>query len=137
MAHTTHINPDSLPTNPAFTWAVRVSAAADTIYVGGQNGIDSTGQLVGPDLKSQAVQALRNLETCLTAAGASIEHVVKWTILVEDGQPLQDGVAAFQEVWGSRPNPPAITVARVAGVGIPGAVCEIEAIAAVPPHSAR
>lgn len=64
--------------------------------------------------------------------GRSIEQVVKWTILIVDGQPLQDGFAAFGEVWRRRPNPPAITVAKVAALAVPGAVVEIEAVAAVP-----
>ncbi|MEU2087346.1 RidA family protein [Nocardia beijingensis] len=132
MTITTHINPATMHSNPAFTQVVRVSAAADTIYVGGQNGVDSSGSVVGPGVAEQARQALANLQTCLAAAGASIEHVVKWTILIREGEPLGDGFAAFGEVWGGRPNPPAITVAQVAGFAVPGAVCEIEAVAAVP-----
>ncbi len=132
MAVTTHINPDTLHSNPAFTQVVRVSNAADTVYVGGQNGVDASGQLVGPDLATQARQALANLQECLGAAGAPIENVVKWTILVREGEPLQDGFAAFGEVWGWRPNPPAITIAYVSGFAVPGAVVEIEAVAAVP-----
>ncbi|MGK8501564.1 RidA family protein [Nocardia asiatica] len=131
MTITTHINPETLHSNPAFTQVVRVSAAADTIYVGGQNGVDASGRVVGPDVAAQARQAFANLRTCLAAAGASIEDVVKWTILIREGEPLQDGFAAFAEVWGDRPNPPAITVAQVAGFAVPGAVCEIEAVAAV------
>ncbi|MEV5838447.1 hypothetical protein [Nocardia sp. NPDC052112] len=57
---------------------------------------------------------------------------MKWTILIVDGHPLQDGFAAFGDVWGRRPNPPASTVAKVAGLVVPGAVVEIEAVAAVP-----
>ncbi|WP_067476378.1 RidA family protein [Nocardia amamiensis] len=132
MTITTHINPETMHSNPAFTQVVRVSAAADTIYVGGQNGVDASGRVVGPDVAAQARQALANLQTCLAAAGASIEHVVKWTILIREGESLQDGFAAFGEVWGRRPNPPAITVAQVSGFAVPGAVCEIEAVAAVP-----
>lgn len=132
MTITTHINPATMHSNPAFTQVVRVSAAADTIYVGGQNGVDSSGSVVGPGVAEQARQALANLQTCLAAAGASLEHVVKWTILIREGEPLGDGFAAFGEVWGGRPNPPAITVAQVAGFAVPGAVCEIEAVAAVP-----
>ncbi|MFB8003522.1 RidA family protein [Nocardia sp. NPDC056000] len=131
MAIATHINPSSMPSNPAFTQAVRVPAGADTIYIGGQNGLDASGQLAGADVAAQARQALQNLSTCLEAAGASIEDVVKWTILIVDGHDVRAGFAAFQEVWGQRPNPPAITVAKVAGLAIPGAVVEIEAVAAV------
>lgn len=130
MTMLTHINPAALHSNPAFTQAVRVSRAADLVYVGGQNGVDGSGAVVGPDLASQARQALANLQTCLTAAGTSIENVVKWTILVREGEPLQDGFAAFGEVWGQRPNPPAITVAYVSGFAVPDAVVEIEAVAA-------
>lgn len=131
MTSTQHINPASLHSNPGFTQVVRVPTTADTIYVGGQNGVDASGQIVGPDLAAQARQALTNLEACLKAAGASIADVVKWTILCVDGQPLREGFAAFAEVWGNRPNPPAISVAMVSGLAVPGAVVEIEAIAAV------
>ncbi|MBF6330504.1 RidA family protein [Nocardia transvalensis] len=132
MTVATYFNPGNLPTNPAYTQVVRVSAGADTIYVGGQNGVDGAGRLVGTDLKSQARQAFTNVQSCLRAAGASIEHVVKWTILVQEGEPLQDGFAAYREVWGQRPNPPALTVARVSGLAVPGALVEIDAVAAVP-----
>lgn len=132
MEIATHINPEALHANPAFTQVVRISAAADTIYVGGQNGVDGSGQVVGPDLASQARQALANLRQCLEAAGASLIDVVKWTILCRDGEPLQDGFGAFMQAWGGRPNPPAITVAMVSGFAVPGAVVEIEAVAAVP-----
>lgn len=132
MTVMTHINPEKLHTNPAFTQAVRVSAAADLVVVGGQNGVDASGAVVGPDLASQTRQALANLQECLTAAGANKEDVVKWTILVREGEPLQDGLTAFGEVWGWLPNPPAITVAYVSGFAVPDAVVEIEALAAVP-----
>ncbi|GGK38479.1 RidA family protein [Nocardia camponoti] len=131
MAIATYLNPESMLSNPAFTQAVRVPAGMDTLYIGGQNGFDSTGQL-GDTLAAQAEQALTNLQACLAAAGATIENVVKWTILVVDGQDVRAGFAAFQRVWGQRPNPPAITVAKVAGLAVPGALVEIEAVAAIP-----
>lgn len=131
MALTTHINPAGMPASPAFIQAVRVSADADTIYVGGQNGFDDSGGLVGSDLASQSRQALANLQACLAAAGATITDIVKWTILVVDGYPVAEGFQAFTEAWGQRPNPPAITVAIVAGLAVPGAAVEIEAVAAV------
>lgn len=130
----THINPDTLVTSPAFTQAVRVSAAADTIYVGGQNGVDVTGALVGRDLVSQTRQALQNVRECLTAAGAGFDDIIKWTVLVRDGESVEEGFAAFGQVWGRRPYPPAITVAFVPALAVPGAVVEIDAVAAVAPR---
>ncbi|WP_194815979.1 RidA family protein [Nocardia sp. XZ_19_385] len=131
MTITTHINPEKLHSNPAFTQAVRVPAGADIVYIGGQNGVDATGEVVGADIGAQARQALENLRICLDAAGASLEDVVKWTVLMVDGQDVRAGFGAFQEVWGQRPNPPAITVATVAGLAVPGALVEIEAVAAI------
>lgn len=58
---------------------------------------------------------------------------MRWTILVTEGADLREGFAAFGEVWGNRLDPPAITVALVSGLAVPGAVVEIEAVAAVPP----
>ncbi|PZF83548.1 RidA family protein [Jiangella anatolica] len=133
MTLITHINPESMHSNPAFSWAVRVAAGADLVFIGGQNGVDGSGQVVAPDIASQTRQALTNLLTVLEAAGAKPEDVVKWTILIKEGASLQEGFAAFGEVWGQRPNPPAITGAFVAGLAVPGALVEIEAVAAVPP----
>ena len=131
MTHITHINPESMHSNPAFSQVVRVSAGSDLVFVGGQNGVDATGNVVGPDLASQTRQAVTNLLTCLDAAGAQPEDVVKWTILIQAGESVEEGFAAFGEVWGQRPNPPAITAAFVAALGVPGALVEIEAVAAV------
>jgi enamine deaminase RidA (YjgF/YER057c/UK114 family) len=132
MTVVTHLNPEGLHRSPYFSLAVLVAAPAAMVYVGGQNGVDRTGAVVGPDIASQTRQALANLQECLKAAGATIDNVVKWTILVREGEPLQEGFAAFLETWGQRANPPAITAAFVAGLGVPGAVVEIEAVAAVP-----
>jgi enamine deaminase RidA (YjgF/YER057c/UK114 family) len=128
----THVNPEGLHRNPAFTWAVRVPAGYDTIHIGGQNGVGPDGAVVGQELGEQTRQALANLRTCLEAAGASLTDVVKWTILCVDGAPLHEGFAAFGEVWPPDAPPPAITFAFVAGLAVPGALVEIEAVAAVP-----
>ena len=132
MATMTYINPESMHRNPAFTQAVRVPAGHDLVFVGGQNGVDASGTVVGDDIASQTRQALANLRTCLEAAGAEAEHVVKWSLLLVDGVDLQAGFAAFQEVWGQAADPPVITGAFVSGLAVPGALVEIEAIAAVP-----
>ncbi len=132
MASIAHVNPESLHRNPAFTQAVRVPAGHDTVYVGGQNGVGPDGAVVGPGVAEQTERALVNLRTCLEAAGAQLTDVVKWTIHVVQGASMQEGFAAFQG-WPRDAAPPAITVAVVAGLAVPGALVEIEAVAAVPP----
>jgi enamine deaminase RidA (YjgF/YER057c/UK114 family) len=133
MTTATHINPESLHRSPAFSWAVRVPAGADTIYIGGQNGVGPDGAVVGPGVAEQTRQAFANLRACLEAAGAQVTDVVKWTILCVEGADLQEGFAAFGEFWPRDAAPPAITFAFVAGLAVPGAVVEIEAVAAVRP----
>ena len=103
---------------------------AKTIYIGGQNGVDADGKVVGPTLKEQATQAFRNLAAILESEGASLANIVHWRIAAVQGTSLDDGVAAFQEVWNRADPPPAITVHYVAALG-PGMLVEIDAIAAV------
>ena len=127
---TRHINPDGLHRSPAFSQAVVVEQPAKTIYIGGQDGVDATGQVVGATVGEQAVQVFRNLATILESEGATLADIVHWTIAVVDGHPFDEGVAAFQQVWDPADPPPAITVHVVAGLG-PGVLVEIDAVAVV------
>jgi enamine deaminase RidA (YjgF/YER057c/UK114 family) len=91
------------------------------------------GNIVGiGDIAAQTEQVLRNLRTALAAAGAGPEHVVKWNVVVVDGQDFGSGYAAFQRAWGDRPNPPVITATVVKGLAHPDFLVEMDAIAVVP-----
>jgi len=127
---TRHINPEGMHRSPAFSQAVVVEQPAKTIYIGGQNGVDADGKVVGPTLKEQATQAFRNLATILASEGAGLANIVHWRIATVQGNSLDDGVAAFQEVWNRADPPPAITVYYVAELG-PGVLVEIDAVAVV------
>jgi enamine deaminase RidA (YjgF/YER057c/UK114 family) len=125
-----HINPEGLHRSPAFSQAVVVEQPTKTIYIGGQNGVDADGKVVGPTLGEQARQAFRNLATILESEGASLANIVHWRIAVVEGHAFDEGVAAFQEVWNPADPPPAITVHVVAGLN-PGCLVEIDAVAIV------
>lgn len=128
-----YINPDGLHKNPAFTQVVTVTGPVKTVYIGGQDAVDASGAIVGKgDLRAQTEQILKNIQEALSATGAQPEHVIKWNIYVVQGQSVQEGYAAFQNVWGNLPNPPIITVVFVAGLGHPDFLAEIDAIAVVP-----
>jgi enamine deaminase RidA (YjgF/YER057c/UK114 family) len=127
------LNPAGLNRNPAFSNVAIVSGPVRTIYVGGQDAIDAEGRVVGVgDLAAQTEQVLRNLRTALAAAGAGPEHVIKWNVLVVEGQDFGVGFAAFQRVWGIPQNPPVITAAVVKGLAHPDFLVEMDAIAVVP-----
>lgn len=125
------INPVALPRNPAFSQGVSVTGAGRTIYVGGQNGIGADGGVVAGGVGEQTAQALANVEHVLRDVGGGLEHVVFWTIQIAQGQPLQPAFGAFQRVWGTRPNPPAISMAFVSGLANPAFLVEVSAIAVV------
>lgn len=128
-----YINPDELIKNPAFTNVVVVNGPAKTVYVGGQDAVNAKGEVVGKgDIKKQVAQVLANLQTALKAGGAGLEHVIKWQLCVVQGNPLQPGLEVFQQVWGNRPNPPAITMMFVAELANPDYLVEMDAIAVVP-----
>jgi enamine deaminase RidA (YjgF/YER057c/UK114 family) len=128
-----YINPDGLHKNPAFTNVIVVTGQVKTIYIGGQDAVDASGKIVGKgDIKKQTVQVLANLQMALQAGGAELEHIVKWNVYIVQGQDIQQGFEAFQQVWGRRPNPPAITFMFVSGLANPDFLVEMDAIAVVP-----
>jgi enamine deaminase RidA (YjgF/YER057c/UK114 family) len=128
-----YLNPDNMMKNPAFTQVVVVPSAAKTLYVGGQDAVDASGEIVGKgDIATQVEQVFKNLQTALAAGGASLENVIKWNLYVVQGQPIQPGLEVFQRVWGRRPNPPTITMAFVAALANPDFLVEMDAIAVVP-----
>ncbi|MFF2269481.1 RidA family protein [Cellulosimicrobium cellulans] len=124
----THLNPAGLHRNPAFSQGTIVETGR-TLYVGGQNGTDADGAIVEGGIAAQTAQALRNVLAVLAEAGAGPEDVARLAIYLAPEADLMEGFAVVGEVWG--PHPAAVTVLRV-GIGRPGALVEIEAVAALP-----
>ena len=127
----TPINPEGMAANPAYSQAIAVSGPHKTLYVGGQNGVDATGAIVDGGIAAQTTQALRNMALVLQAGDAGFNDVVKWTIHVVAGEDLRQAFAAFQAEVPHLNPAPAIGMAYVSGLGRPGFLIEIEAIAVV------
>jgi enamine deaminase RidA (YjgF/YER057c/UK114 family) len=127
---TSLLRPEGLVQSPAFSHVAVVPPGATTIHVGGQNAVDGDGTLVGgDDVAAQTGQVMRNLHTALAAAGASVHDLVMMTILVVDGVDI--GVAYPVAAAALAGAAPAVVVARVAGLAVPGALVELSAVAAV------
>ncbi len=132
-ANVQYLNPDGMLKNPAFTQVVVVRGNVRTVYVGGQDAVDASGNIVGKgDIGKQTEQVLKNVEAALAAGGAGLEHLVKCNVYLLQGQSLQLGFQAVQRRWGVRPNPPAITGMFVAGLANPDFLVEMDVIAVVP-----
>lgn len=131
MTSIQRIRPAGLVVSPAFSHVAVVPPGATTIYVGGQNSVDEAGALVGADdVAAQATRALRNAVTALHAVDATVDDVVQWTVMFVDGIDLRAAYGAIATELASD-EPPLVMGARVAGLGVPGALVEISAIAAV------
>jgi enamine deaminase RidA (YjgF/YER057c/UK114 family) len=127
-----YMSPPGLHQNPAYSQVVVTTGSVRTVYVGGQDGVDAAGTIVGHDNRAQTDQIFANLEAALAAGGARLEHVVKWNVYIVEGQPIEEGFAVFQQTWGNRPNPPLITGVFVARLAHPDFLVEIDAVAVVP-----
>ncbi|VXB26271.1 Putative endoribonuclease L-PSP family [Arthrobacter sp. 9AX] len=135
MSPIQRIRPAGLVRSPAFSHVAIVPPGATTVFVGGQNAVDANGSLVGAgDAAVQSARALQNAKTALAAGGATIGDVVQWTVLFVDGADSAAGYGAIAAELASE-DPPLVTAAFVAGLGVPGALVEISAVAAVLPQA--
>ena len=127
-----YINPEGLHAM-GYSNVIAVSGNVKTVYIGGQDSVDAQGNIVAEgDLAKQVEQTLKNVDIALKAAGAKRENVIKWTVIILQGQDVRAGFEVFQKWWGDRGNPPIVTAMFVAGLARPEFLCEIDAIAVVP-----
>lgn len=127
-----HLNPDGLMKSSAFSQVVKTHGSGTTIYIGGQNSINSNGEVIGKgDIQTQTAQIMYNIKTALAACGTTFDHVVKLTIYIVEGQNPSLAYQASQHVV-SFINPPAITSAIVSRLTNPDYLIEIDAIAFLP-----
>src|SRR5512133_1845507 len=129
----TRLQPAGLVVSPAFSHVAIVPAGATTIYVGGQDGVDATGAIVPGDVAEQSRRALDNAAVALEAAGATLADVVQWTVLIAADVDLGAAYGAIAPRLAAAGGgaPPLVVAARVAGLGVPGALIEVSAIAAI------
>ena len=125
------MQPAGLVVSPAFSHVAVVPPGFTTIYVGGQNGVDETGAVVSADAGEQSLRAVENARVALEAAGAGLEDVVSWTVFIHQDADLRAAYGAVASKLARDGAPPLVTAAIVAGLGVPGAIIEVSAVAAV------
>ena len=114
---------------PAYSHVVTVTGPGKLIYVAGQLGRDSDGNIVAGGMRAQIEQTFQNLDKCLKAAGATWADVVKTNTFVTD-------YAAFSECRDVRMRyvsiaTPTSTTIQISGLAQPGAMVEIEMVAVI------
>lgn len=115
---------DHPPPAGAYSPVVR---AGNLLFVSGQVPKDPhTGAMVGDDVQAQTRQVIRNVESVLAAAGASLHDVVSVTAYLQRIEDWQ----AFNETYRELMPPPWPTRTTV-GAALHGFLVEISVIAAV------
>ncbi len=111
-----------------YTDAVR---SGGLLFLSGIVPIDVEAKLVGEgDVVEQTRQIFRNMELVLRAAGCTFADVVKVTSFLLDVNDRAKINPVRQEFFGDAR--PASTLVQVSALAVPGALLEIEAVAAMP-----
>jgi 2-iminobutanoate/2-iminopropanoate deaminase len=97
------------------------------VFVSGQLGIDTEGNMVQGGISGQTDQVMENLSAILEAAGSSLQNVLKATIFLADLGDFQAMNEVYERHVGEEP--PARATLQVAALPS-GALVEIEVIAA-------
>ena len=129
----TLINPPGLydPAPNGYSHVASVAPGLRAIYIAGQGGETESGAL-SPDFRQQVRQAMRNLLTALTAAGARPADIAKLTVLIvgHSEERLHVFGAELAAALGEGPKP-ACTLIPVPRLALDGMLFEIEAVAYV------
>lgn len=120
--------PPVLP-NGARVPLVPATRVGDLIFCSGALGVDADFRLVEGGIGAQTRQAIANLQAVLAQAGATLADVAKTTVWLTDLANFAEFNAAYAEAF-SEDLPARSTV--TSALAIPGALVEIEAVAALP-----
>jgi len=91
------------------------------ITIGGTAGFDpATGQMAGPDIRSQTLRILQSFKTMLEAVGSDLNHVVHINVFLQQMSDFEAMNAAYVEMMGD--HRPARTAFAVQELPKPGAL---------------
>ena len=130
MSPTLH-RPIQTPTLPAPVGPYSPGMAFERlVFVAGQGGTDPATGKMPADIEAQTEQCLRNVEAILTAAGSSLQHVLRCGVFLMDMGEFQRMNGVYARMFGE--HRPARTTIQAAALPQPGLRVEIDCIAYIP-----
>jgi reactive intermediate/imine deaminase len=110
----------------AYSQAIKVAgAAADTVYLSGQIGLDPGTMQMAEGIDGQTHRVFRNLAAVAAAAGLSLDHAVRMTVYLTDLAHF----ARVNEIMAQYVREPYPARAAIGVAGLPrGALVEVDAI---------
>ena len=128
-----HLNPPGLLSFPPLSQVV-VSTGNKLAFVAGQTACNAQFEVLGGnDYRLQSIQALKNLQTAVQAAGATVHDIVSSTVYLRDLTPevAEQFIAALSVAMDGEPFPAhAFTMVGVQALASPDVLVEISAIVA-------
>ena len=119
-------NPPNARPGGVLSSAVRVG---DIVFLSGSLGTKpGGGGLADGGIEGQTRQALENIKASAALAGVTMADIAKCTVFLTDVANFQAMNGVYREVFPT--DPPARTTVAVAALVVPGALIEIECIAA-------
>ena len=130
-SRTEFLSPDTLAPPFGFSHVASV-APGRVVWVSGQLPLVADGTVATPgDMAAQARQCFDNVGRGLQAAGAGWGDVVKLTYYVTDVSDV-GAIRAVRDEFVDMARPPTSSLVRVAGLVLPDAMIEVEAVACPP-----
>ena len=124
-------NPEGVCKFPGMSHYAKIG---NILLIGGQVSVNESGELIGKnDPAAQARQVFQNLETILTACGASKSNIVKLNTYLTDSSHRSATKAVRQEFLGQ--HCPVTTGFSVKELASPDFLIEVEAIAVLDEES--
>jgi enamine deaminase RidA (YjgF/YER057c/UK114 family) len=125
------LSPDTLAPPFGFSHTASVGPGR-TVWVSGQLPLTADGTVAATgDMAAQARQCFENVGRALEAAGARWADVVKLTYFVTDLSGVAT-IRAVRDEFVDTARPPTSSLVGVAGLVLPDALIEIEAVACPP-----
>ena len=113
---------------PIGPYSQAVKASGNFMFISGQIPFDASGKCVGDEIVGQTHQSIKNIIAILDEADATVNDVVKTTVLMKDMNDFVKMNEVYNEYFGeSKPARAAFEVARLPK----DVLVEIEAIVLV------